>query len=455
MNVVPWDNNRRAVLPSLYGTMRLHAGVVALFVASGCASQKLLPGVDRATPAYDNLDYGRQIATSLCDAQVNVQTAFRIPSGAYKEEGHVGESHWMVNYASACMFSGNYEEAEKAFVKAVQIIDYRRDPEVEKEARNTSLRRMVFRGEPYERCAAAFYCGLLRYMRGDYEGALPLFKKSVEYDGRTGDDKADYRDDFQLAYLMLGRTYLKLGESHNAEPAFRRAAIYKPYNRGPLGSEVRETQYLQRQARAWARERSEAEKRCSKHARQAKLPANQADLVDKTISDQYSPKVMEMIAKAETPSQPSFYGVDFQKEINILIVVEMGRAPVRVLQSTYGCEAGVYHAAYPERRCEVDIDGQFAGETVRIMDFWHQAKTRGEQPEAALQRTKAVGKYVGAEALSWIPFGGGIASSAFETLWDVTADPRSWYLLPGEVHAFATRVEPGRHHSASVLRLEQ
>jgi hypothetical protein len=244
---------------------------------------------------------------------------------------------------------------------------------------------------------------------------------------------------------MMGRTYLRLGQTQDAEPALRRAGIYKPFSRGPLGREDRELATIRRAAQTWAKQRAQQEKKCSRGSAKRNEAVNQADLSVPERATLYAPVVKNPAHQVATPSDAGFYDPARQQEIDLLLFVELGAAPVRGLAGTYLCESAIFHAAYPERRCEVDIDGTFVGETVRIMDFWHQAKTRGAQPETKLQYAKAAGKYAGAAALSLIPFAGDIASSAFESLWDISADPRSWFLLPGEMHVLGVRVDPGPH----------
>ena len=430
-------------------TMRrlgLIVSLAAVVCIAGCAPElKTLPGVPRANAEYEPQPAGCNVATACCDVQVNCATSYTIKSGKYKESGHVGESHWLFNYASVCMFNGDYEEAERALLEAIKIIDNRRDSKAEEKAKNTSLRLMVYRGEPYERCLAAFYCGLLKYMRGDYEEALPLFRKSAENDGRTGDDMAQYRDDFQPAYFMMGRTFLKLGQANDAEPAFRHAKLYLPYDKGKWGREQQQLDSLRRQAEKAGKERANAERDSSQQAARDKRGPNEADLKDPKNLTAYTPTVAQRADEPKTPNREAFLDPKVQHELNLLIFVETGLAPVRVLQGNEGAEADVYHAWYPDRRIEVYLDGKFEDETVSLTDLWHQANTRGEQPEAKLQKGKAAGKYIAREAAGFIPFAGGQVSNVIAMAWDITADPRSWFLLPGELHVWGGTVKPGTY----------
>lgn len=419
--------------------------MVLVVWCGGCGPKLLMPGIPRGSLAFRGMQTGSATATLFCDVQRNTYTRFRLPSGKYKAPGHVGESYWLLNYASVCMFNGNYEEGEKALLDAIKIIDYRQDRKAEAKAKNASLRQMVFRGEPYERCMAAFYCGLLKYMRGDYEDALVLFKKSAGYDGRTGDDMKKYRDDFQLAYYMMGRTFLKLGQPHDAAPVFRRAQIYVSCDRGRWGSEDRQLRSIRRQAKAWGRARAKAEKWSTKSAIKRGLPHNEADLSSPEAARAHAPRMGEAAETLRTPNNGEFFDPDFQKSVNLLVFVEFGLAPVRFLHDSYGCEALLAHAIYPERRCEVYLDDRLIGETVRLIDLWHQAQTRGVQPEAKMQKAKAVGKRVLIEAASLIPFAGGLVGNLIDSSWDVTADPRSWFLLPNEFHVLGAPVEPGTY----------
>ena len=80
---------------------------------------------------------------------------------------------------------------------------------------------------------ANFYLGLVYYIRQDYDNARAAFENALfklrDYEGK---DKADeYREqesNFTIAYVMLGRCWLKLGEEDKAQDMFRRAAELRP-----------------------------------------------------------------------------------------------------------------------------------------------------------------------------------------------------------------------------------
>src|SRR5665213_1295310 len=93
----------------------------------------------------------------------------------------------------------------------------------------------VWKGEPFERAMVNFYLGLIYYMRHDYNNARASFENALFklHDYGESADKADaYREqesNFALGYLMLGKSYQRLGRDDDARKAFDRAVALRPY----------------------------------------------------------------------------------------------------------------------------------------------------------------------------------------------------------------------------------
>jgi tetratricopeptide (TPR) repeat protein len=99
-----------------------------------------------------------------------------------------------------------------------------------------------FKGEPHERVMADFYLGLLRYRRGDIEGALAAFRSAANHDrgwyeipradgarrGRVTADRWIYDSDFIALEFFIARSWLLLGEIEEAERSFERAIAAQP-----------------------------------------------------------------------------------------------------------------------------------------------------------------------------------------------------------------------------------
>ena len=92
----------------------------------------------------------------------------------------------------------------------------------------------VWKGEPFERAMVHFYLGLVYYMRGDYANARGAFENALFKlrDYGEGSDKTDqYRaveSNFALGYLMLAKSYQRLGRPDLAEKNFKRVVELRP-----------------------------------------------------------------------------------------------------------------------------------------------------------------------------------------------------------------------------------
>src|SRR5690606_29290175 len=104
-----------------------------------------------------------------------------------------------------------------------------------------------FKGEPHERVMADLYLGLLRYRRGDHEGALSCFRSALNHDrgsfllpverhearrGAPNVRRYLYEPDWALAWALACRSWLILGEVESAEEAFGNAVASRPEHEG-------------------------------------------------------------------------------------------------------------------------------------------------------------------------------------------------------------------------------
>lgn len=72
-----------------------------------------------------------------------------------------------------------------------------------------------YKGDPYERMMAHWYLGLLDYMLGEYDKAVPDFKSAALADGGSKDER--YQGDAALVLAMLGKSYLAMGRRGEGE----------------------------------------------------------------------------------------------------------------------------------------------------------------------------------------------------------------------------------------------
>ena len=105
----------------------------------------------------------------------------------------------------------------------------------------------IWKGEPFERAMVNFYLGLIYYTRQDYNNARACFENALFKlrDYGPGFDQGDaYREqetNFALGYLMLGKSYQRLGRNDDAAKAFQRAVELQS-NLAPLADFSRNAQ---------------------------------------------------------------------------------------------------------------------------------------------------------------------------------------------------------------------
>lgn len=219
---------------------RLETRLVLLFVgavaagASGCASR----WYDEADDAYWAND-----PQSLLDAYREAVTD-RGPNALIGVE----------KLLSAALLQNDWRNAESLAVRASTLVNiYTADEPGERDALGLfgQEKDKPFKGEPHERLMVDYYLGLLRYRRGDYEGALAAFRSAMQKDrgsylipvekerARRGGDNAErflYEDDSALLHFLAARCYVLLDEPEEARRSFERACEILPRMR-PLFEE--------------------------------------------------------------------------------------------------------------------------------------------------------------------------------------------------------------------------
>ncbi len=343
---------------------------------------------------------------------------------------------WTLDYASCCLLAGNYDEAGKALMEARYDIQKHQDKTRENLAAIGRENIKLFKGEPFEQAMLCCYLGLMHYIDGDYNNARIFFNQANKQDATTGDNMKEFRDDFGLAHYWLGRSYMKIDQPDNARIAFRKAAQQPPHK-----GQNKEQVSLKKAQDKQRKERTKVEQDVYKAATTgdkkvdgvfdaAATPAARelpAQLAGWTDSD---PTPVELC----TDKREDFFSVDYQQQVNFILVVEMGSSPVKIAND-YGDH--IVPSLYQERGAIVYVDGHRAGPTFLVLDMYHQAATRGKSEKDAGQMAKGITKQI----LKQMPFGVGTVASH----WQIQADERFWHMLPGEVQIFAARVNPGLH----------
>ncbi|MDB5297597.1 MAG: hypothetical protein JWO31_3580 [Phycisphaerales bacterium] len=147
-----------------------------------------------------------------------------------------------VRLGSAALAEQDWDAAETAFLAAYEVLNSvgTNDGGRTLGAVLVDERLRIWRGEPYERAMANFYLGLSYYARHDYDNARAAFENSlfklrdyVDADKAGGSDAyRDVESNFALGYLMLGRSWQRLGQDDKARQNFERVAQLRPYLAG-------------------------------------------------------------------------------------------------------------------------------------------------------------------------------------------------------------------------------
>jgi tetratricopeptide (TPR) repeat protein len=197
--------------------------VVALAGASltsGCGPSKQQLAVDRAVNDYFVGDYE------------HAREELR-PLAEVTDEDFVLNN---LRLGSAALVDYHLDEAEGAFLRAYEVIN-----SVGVNSGGRSLGAVlidekikVWKGEPFERAMANFYLGLIYYMRHDYGNARGAFENALfKLRDDEGKDKEDeYKEkesNFALGYIMLAKSWQRLGREDLARSNFKRAVELAPY----------------------------------------------------------------------------------------------------------------------------------------------------------------------------------------------------------------------------------
>lgn len=341
---------------------------------------------------------------------------------------------WAMDYASLCLLGGNYDAARAELLDCYKDITGHEDKDKENVAAISDERAKLFKGEPFERAMLCSYLGLIYYMEGDYGNARVFFTQVDMQNATKADNMKDYRHDFQLGHYWLGRTYLKLGQEDNARIAFTKAS-----QRVPISGEDGECKNLCAASTRQREKRMQLEEQSYKEITASKQPVAGAVNMAACPSEAELPAAAKE-AKGQNPVELSaanpaqFFSVDYQKEVNLVLFIEIGTSPIKYLTGPEGCLNAIARSGYAERKVTVYLDGHKAGSGVQLVDMYRQGRTRGSGAREKDQIAKGLSKAV----LKQLPYAGMVAG-----LWPVSADDRYWHLLPGEVHVYAAKVKPG------------
>jgi len=137
---------------------------------------------------------------------------------------------------SAAMAAYELDEAEAAFVRAYEVLNA---GSVNDQNRRTAAvfineKMKIWRGEPYERALCNFYLGMIYYHRADYNNARAAFENALfklrDYadPDRDEDHFREVENNFAIALLMLGRSWIMLNRPDLADACFRQVVDAYP-----------------------------------------------------------------------------------------------------------------------------------------------------------------------------------------------------------------------------------
>ena len=156
-------------------------------------------------------------------------------------------------------------------------------------------------------------------------------------------------------------------------------------------------------------------------------------------------------ARKKYPGNP-YFSDDAMSNNNVLIILGMGRAPVKIQAGLMGSNDEYERGRYRETTARVYANGTLLGHPVLAVDLLEQARTSGRSGKDTIQTAKGAVKtgLLAAGALTTMHDANkgdmgavGPALLLAGLLMPAGADIRQWDLLPGEVHVLSTKLEPG------------
>jgi tetratricopeptide (TPR) repeat protein len=202
---------------------RWHFGAVVALAAltTGCTATKQQRQAESAVQSYFAGDYARARADLRPLAQKT-------------------DENFVLNNArlgSAALVDYQLDEAEGAFYNAYEVINAGGVNDGGRGLGAVVVQEniKVWKGEPFERAMVNFYLGLVYYMRQDYANARAAFENALfklrDYGGDKGEKGEQYQQkesNFALAYVMLGKSWQRLGREDLARANFDKAVKLQP-----------------------------------------------------------------------------------------------------------------------------------------------------------------------------------------------------------------------------------
>lgn len=171
----------------------------------------------------------------LADKPAALRPAF----SRLRSEGRRNEVLNNLRLGLAAYRAGYREVAKAAFDRGLQGIEtVYADSESAKQARSLWYEEGMkdFKGEPYERCMAYYYRGLMYLEDGDLENARAAFKSGIIQDSFAEEEQ--YRCDFALLIMLEALVSQRLGSLDMAREVYKELARFRPDFSAPADANV-------------------------------------------------------------------------------------------------------------------------------------------------------------------------------------------------------------------------
>jgi len=223
-----------------------------------------------------------------------------------------------------------------------------------------------------------------------------------------------------MANFYDGLIYYRWGDYYNAAAAFRQALMCDKYSAENYRDDFAIVQYFVG--------------RCY-------LKTNDPD----------NARVSFEAARKVYPNNP-YFSDDAIANHNVIIVLQLGRAPVKVATGPAGSIDDYDRGHYRETMATVYANGKLLGNSSLAVDLLKQATTSGRSAKDTIQGVKG-GLKTGAVAAGEMlatnddkkTQGVGLILLLAGLLYPAQADLRQWDLLPGEIHVLSAKLEPGTY----------
>ena len=204
--------------------------VLFLVGATGCAAARRNRQGDEGVAAYFAGDYQK--------SKELLQPLTEIPDANYVLNN--------LRLGEAALTNGDLDTAERAYYRAYETLNAAGVNNAARSAATVLFNENVriWLGEPYERAVANFQLGLIYYTKGQYDNARGAFENSLfklrryanEADQQSG--YTEQESTFAVAYLMLGRSWQRLGREDLAADSFGKAVELDPSLREAADAET-------------------------------------------------------------------------------------------------------------------------------------------------------------------------------------------------------------------------